>query len=134
MSKVGAPDELPCERCGEMTAYDGAIYAKLPCEHCGASRPHTMEETGKVMLPFIIFFVSAIPVALILGDEAILILFPLFILLIILVIRHHLSRIPRQKREKSEGKPKGKFRLFRRNARQPIKLPTRSVNKEDNTA
>ena len=133
MRNVNVPDELPCERCGKMTAYDGIIQAKLPCEHCGAPRPHTMEATGKVMLPFIIFFVSALPVGLIMGDEAIIILFPLFILLIILVIRHHLRRIPRQPKGESEGKLKGKFRLFRINARKPIKLPKRGFKKEDST-
>ena len=85
MSEVDVPDELPCEKCGKMTAYDGAIQAKLPCEHCGTPRPHTMTgSTGYGGLVFMIFFVAAIPVALIFGEAAIVILFPIFLLIFLI--------------------------------------------------
>jgi len=76
------PKEMPCEKCGELTSYKGLIGASLePCEHCGAPRPHTPARTGCWPTIFLIFFVGAIPVALIVGPGAIGVLFPLFLLL-----------------------------------------------------
>lgn len=60
MSGVEVPDQMPCEKCGKLTAYDGTIGANAPCEHCGTPRPHTMTgSTGKPLLPFLIFFAGA---------------------------------------------------------------------------
>ena len=57
MNDIERPSQLPCEKCGEMTRYDGAISASLPCDHCGTTRPHTMTgSTMKPALPFIIYF------------------------------------------------------------------------------
>ena len=76
------PKEMPCEKCGELTSYKGLIGASLePCEHCGTPRPHTPARTGCWPLIFMVFFVGAIPVALIFGEGAIGVLFPLFLLL-----------------------------------------------------
>ena len=61
MNDIDRPSHLPCEKCGEMTKYDGAISASLPCAHCGTSRPHTMTgSTGKPAVPFIIYFSACI--------------------------------------------------------------------------
>ena len=79
------PSQLPCEKCGEMTAYNGLIAAKLSCEHCGTPRPHTMRgATGCGSLIFLIFFVAAILLVLINGDESILIIFPIFFLMFLI--------------------------------------------------
>jgi hypothetical protein len=76
------PKEMPCEKCGELTSYKGLIGASLePCEHCGAPRPHTPARTGCWPTIFLIFFVGAFPVALIVGEGAIAVIFPLFLLL-----------------------------------------------------
>ena len=80
------PKEMPCEKCGELTSYKGLIGASLePCEHCGAPRPHTPARTGCWPTIFLVFFVGAIPVALIFGEWAIVIIFPLFLLLFIVM-------------------------------------------------
>ncbi len=85
MGDVAVPDELPCEKCGELTAYNGLIGAKLSCEHCGIPRPHTMRgATGCGSLIFLIFFVVAILLVLINGDESILIIFPIFFLMFLI--------------------------------------------------
>tara|TARA_B100000579_G_scaffold393675_1_gene370461 strand:+ start:542 stop:913 length:372 start_codon:yes stop_codon:yes gene_type:complete len=118
-----------CSKCGKPTAYEGPFHADLPCEHCGASHRDKTEEVRKMLTPIMIFFVAALPVGLIFGDEAIVILFPLFIILLIIVCRHHLRQISHQKKEGVGGQLKRKFRLSRRNARQPIKLPARTLKK-----
>ena len=84
MSDVEVPDELPCEKCGEMTPYDGLINTKLPCRGCGTPHPHTPGSTGFGAIVFMIFFVAAIPVALIFGEAAIVILFPIFFLIFLI--------------------------------------------------
>ena len=73
------PSQLPCEKCGKMTTYDGLIgtRTKLPCGHCGTPRPHTMRgATGCGGVIFMIFFVVAFLMVLINGDDSILIIFP----------------------------------------------------------
>ena len=76
------PKEMPCEKCGEMTRFNGLIRAgRVPCVHCGAPRPHTPLRTGCWPLIFLVFFVGAFPVALIVGEGAIAVIFPLFLLL-----------------------------------------------------
>ena len=76
------PKEMPCEKCGQMTPFNGLIRAgRVPCVHCGALRPHTPLRTGCWHLIMLGFFVGAIPVALIAGEGAIVVLFPLFLLL-----------------------------------------------------
>ena len=86
MSEVEVPDELPCEKCGKMTAYDGLVGSLPPCEHCGAQTPHTMTgSTGCWGMPFLVFFVGAFLMVLIdpfgMGEGAIIILFPIFFLM-----------------------------------------------------
>lgn len=56
MSEVQVPDpnELPCEKCGKPTFYDGVIGGFAPCEHCGHEQPHTL--LGSPLLPFLIYF------------------------------------------------------------------------------
>ena len=86
MGDVEVPDELPCEKCGEMTAYNGLIGARLSCGHCGTPRPHTMRgATGCGGVIFLIFFVVAILLVLINGDESILIIFPIFFLMFLIL-------------------------------------------------
>lgn len=76
------PKEMPCEKCGEMTPFNGLIRAgRVPCVHCGATRPHTPLRTGCWHLIMLIFFAGTIPVALIWGEGAIGVIFPLFLLL-----------------------------------------------------
>ena len=73
------PKEMPCEKCGQMTPFNGLIRAgRVPCLHCGALRPHTPLRTGCWHLIMLGFFVGAIPVALIAGEGAIGVLFPSF--------------------------------------------------------
>ncbi len=80
------PKEMPCEKCGELTSYKGLIGAgRVPCEHCGAPRPHTPARTGCWPTIFLIFFVGAIPVALIYGPGAIAVIFPLLLLLFLVM-------------------------------------------------
>ena len=88
MSEVEAPDELPCEKCGEMTAYDGVIGDGLACEHCGIPRPHTMTgSTSYGGLVLMIFFVVAFFMVLIdpfgMGEGAIVPIFGIFALIFI---------------------------------------------------
>ncbi len=65
-----------------MTPFNGLIRAgRVPCLHCGALRPHTPLRTGCWYLIMLGVFVGAIPVALIAGEGAIVVLFPLFLLL-----------------------------------------------------
>ena len=65
-----------------MTPFNGLIWAgRVPCLHCGALRPHTPLRTGCWYLIMLGVFVGAIPVALIAGEGAIVVLFPLFLLL-----------------------------------------------------
>ena len=90
MSEVEAPDELPCEKCGKMTAYDGVIETNPPCEHCGTPRPHTMTgSTGYCSLVFMIFFVGALLMVLIdpfgIGEGAIVIFVPIFLLMFLIL-------------------------------------------------
>ena len=76
------PKEMPCEKCGELTPFRGLIGAgRLPCVHCGAPHPHTPLRTGCWPTIFLIFFVAAFPVALIFGEGAIAVIFPLLLLL-----------------------------------------------------
>ncbi len=82
------PSQLPCEKCGKMTTYDGLIgtSTKLPCGHCGTPRPHTMRgATGCGGGIFMIFFVVAFLMVLINGDESILIIFPIFFLMFLIL-------------------------------------------------
>ena len=73
---------MPCEKCGKMTPFNGLIRAgRVPCVHCGATRPHTPLRTGCWHLIMLIFFAGTIPVALIWGEGAIGVIFPLFLLL-----------------------------------------------------
>ena len=102
MGDVAVPDELPCEKCGEMTAYNGLIGAKLSCEHCGTPRPHTMRgATGRGSLIFLIFFVVAILIVLIFkpGDASILIFFPIFLLIYLILFARFVIVGLRMKRE-----------------------------------
>ena len=81
-SEPEVPKEMPCEKCGQMTPFNGLIRAgRVPCVHCGAPRPHTPLQTGCWHLIMLVFFVGAIPVALIAGEGAIGVIFPLFLLL-----------------------------------------------------
>lgn len=81
-SEPEVPKEMPCEKCGQMTPFNGLIRAgRVPCVHCGAPRPHTPLRTGCWHLIMLVFFVGAIPVALIAGEGAIGVIFPLFLLL-----------------------------------------------------
>jgi uncharacterized protein (DUF983 family) len=84
MTEIDVPDELPCEKCGEMTPYDGLIDTRLPCRSCGTPHPHTPGSTGFGAIVFMIFFVVALPVAWIVGEGAILILFPIFFLMFLI--------------------------------------------------
>ena len=80
------PEEMPCEKCGELTHFRGLIGAgRLPCVHCGAPHPHTPLRTGCWATIFLIFFVAAIPVALIYGPGAIAVIFPLLLLLFLVM-------------------------------------------------
>ena len=83
---VQYPDELPCEKCGKMTYYDGTMGAKAPCMHCGAPRPHTTTgSSGFLLIPFFLFFVLAIIMAVIdplgMGEALIIPLFGIFLLI-----------------------------------------------------
>ena len=80
------PKEMPCEKCGELTPFRGLIGAgRLPCVHCGAPHPHTPLRTGRWPTIFLIFFVAAIPVALVFGEGAIDVIFPLLLLLFLVM-------------------------------------------------
>ncbi len=81
------PKEMPCEKCGELTPFNGLIgKGRLPCVHCGATRPHTPLRTGCWHTIFLTLFVGTIPVALIYGDGAIAVIFPVFLLLFLLMV------------------------------------------------
>ena len=109
MSEVEVPDELPCEKCGEMTAYNGVIGTDLPCEHCETPRPHTMTgPTGYGGRVFIIFFVVALLMVLIdpfgMGEGAIVILFPIFLLMFLILFLRVIIvgwKMKREAREKA---------------------------------
>ena len=81
------PKEMPCEKCGELTPFTGLIGAgRVPCMHCGAPHPHTPLRTGCWHTIFLMFFVGVIPVALIFGEGAIGVIFPLFLLLFLVMV------------------------------------------------
>ena len=80
-SEPEVPNEMPCEKCGQMTPFNGLIRAgRVPCVHCGAPRPHTPLRTGCWPTIFLIFFVAVFPVALSFGEGAIAVIFPLLLL------------------------------------------------------
>ena len=81
------PKEMPCEKCGQMTLFNGLMGAgRVPCVHCGAPRPHTPLRTGRWPTIFLMFFVGVIPVALLFGEGAIGVIFPLFLLLFLVMV------------------------------------------------
>jgi len=117
MSEVEAPDELPCEKCGKMTAYDGLIGAGLACEHCGTPRPHTMGSTGYGGLVFMIFFVVALFMVLIdpfgMGEGAIVPIFGIFALMFlffflrVVIVGRKMKREAREKASQEKNLDEG---------------------------
>ena len=60
-----ARQQLPCEKCGRLIAYDGIseMGAKTVCKYCGTKTPHTLIRNP--LLPFFCFFLAALLFALI---------------------------------------------------------------------
>jgi hypothetical protein len=107
MSEVEVPDELPCEKCGEMTAYDGVIGDGLACEHCETPDPHTLTGlTGSGGLVFMIFFVVALFMVLIdpfgMGEGAIVPIFGIFALMFLFFFLRFVIVGMKMKREARE--------------------------------
>ena len=117
MSEVEAPDELPCEKCGEMTPYDGLINTRLPCRGCGTPHPHTPGSTGFGAIVFMIFFVVALFMVLIdplgMGEGAIVPIFGIFALMFlffflrVVIVGRKMKREAREKASQEKNLDEG---------------------------